>query len=84
VYLSERGRIHADVLGRLLAALDRPGAVLRDLPFDRAVAAVLPTIDRHDVPELPDRIIAATARLHGVPLITRDHAIRLSGLPTIW
>lgn len=84
VYLSEKGRIHPDVLGRLLAALDRPGAVLRELPFDRAVAAVMPTIDRRRVPDLPDRIIAATASLHGVPLISRDRAIRLSGLPTIW
>ncbi len=84
VYLSEKGRIHPDVLGRLLAALDRPGAVLRELPFDRAVAAVMPTIDRRQVPDLPDRIIAATASLHGVPLISRDRAIRLSGLPTIW
>jgi PIN domain nuclease of toxin-antitoxin system len=84
VYLSEKGRIHPDVLGRLLLALDRPGAVLRELPFDRAVAAVMPTIDRRQVPDLPDRIIAATASLHGVPLISRDRAIRLSGLPTIW
>lgn len=84
VYLIERGRIHPEALGRLLAALDRPGAVLRELAFDRAVAVVMPTIDRQQVPELPDRIIAATAKLHGVPLISRDHAIRLSGLPTIW
>jgi predicted nucleic acid-binding protein len=74
----------SSVLGRLLAALDRPCAVLRELPFDRAVAAVMPTIDRRRVPDLPDRIIAATASLHGVPLISRDRAIRLSGLPTIW
>jgi PIN domain nuclease of toxin-antitoxin system len=84
VYLTERSRIHPDALGRLLAGLDRPGAVLRELPFDRAVAAVMPTIDRQQVPELPDRIIAATATLHRVPLISRDHTIRLSGLPTIW
>jgi len=44
----------------------------------------MPTIDRRQVPDLPDRIIAATASLHGVPLISRDRAIRLSGLPTIW
>ncbi len=84
VYLAERGRIHADALGRLLGALDRPGAVLCELPFDRSVAVVMPTIDRQQVPELPDRIVAATAMLHGVPLISRDHAIRLAGVPTIW
>jgi PIN domain nuclease of toxin-antitoxin system len=72
------------VLGRLLAALDRPGAVLRELPFDRAVAVILPAVDRRQVPDLPDRIIAATAQMHGVPLISRDRAIHLSGLSTIW
>jgi PIN domain nuclease of toxin-antitoxin system len=36
------------------------------------------------VPDLPDRVVAATAHLHGVPLISRDRAIRLSGLSTIW
>lgn len=35
VYLGERGRIHPAVFGRLLKALDQPGAVIRDLPFDR-------------------------------------------------
>jgi PIN domain nuclease of toxin-antitoxin system len=84
VYLSERGRIHPDVLARPLAALDQPGAVLRELPFDRAVAVVMPTVDRRQVPDRPDRIIAATAHWHGVPLIRRDRAIRLSGRPTIW
>jgi len=44
----------------------------------------LPQIERKDVPEMPDRIIAATAVAYGVPLITRDHLIQLAGLQTIW
>jgi PIN domain nuclease of toxin-antitoxin system len=84
VYLSEKGRVQAGVLARVLAALDEPAAVLRDLPFDRAVAGALSLIDRSEIADLPDRIIAATARVFGVPLITRDRRIQLSDIETIW
>jgi len=84
VYLSEKGRINSQVFARLLAALDLSDALLVELPFDRGIAVRLPDIDRAQVPDLPDRIIAATARSRGLPLITRDHKIRVSGLPTIW
>lgn len=84
IYLSEKGRIHPDVFERLLTALDQPGAVLQDLPFDRSVAAAMPMISRNQVPDLPDRVIAATAERYEVPLISRDRQIILSGLSTIW
>jgi len=84
VYLSEKGRLHSQVFGRLLAALDQSASVLRELPFDRAAAAVLPAIDRSKVPDFPDRLIAATTQLYGVPLISRDRKIQLSGLITVW
>lgn len=84
IYLEEKGRIHPEVSERLLAALDQPGAVLRELPFDRAVAEAMPAIDRSQVPNLPDRIIAATAQLYERPVISRDRQITLSDLPTIW
>jgi predicted nucleic acid-binding protein len=84
VYLGEKGRIHQDTLGRVLTALDEPGAVLQELPLDRAVIAVMPTVDRSEVPDLPDRIIASSAQLYGLPLISRDRRIRLSAVETIW
>jgi PIN domain nuclease of toxin-antitoxin system len=84
VYLSEKGRIRQEALGRMLTALDEPRAVLRDLPLDRAVVAVMPSVDRTEVPDLPDRIIAATARLYRVPVISRDRQIRLSSVESIW
>ncbi len=84
LYLGEKGRIHPEVFGRLLVAIDRPGVVLWPLPFDRSVAEAIPRVDRDRVPDLPERIIAATALLHGVPLIGRDRRIRVSGLATIW
>lgn len=59
-------------------ALDEPRAVLRELPLDRAVVAVMPTVDRNEVPDLPDRVIAATAQLYEAPLISRDRQIRMT------
>jgi len=41
-------------------------------------------IPRQDIPDLPDRIIAATAQLYGVPVLSRDGRIRVSGTHTIW
>ena len=41
-------------------------------------------IPRHSIPDLPDRVIAATALALGLPLITRDGKIRASGIATIW
>jgi PIN domain nuclease of toxin-antitoxin system len=60
VYLAEKGRIAPATLDRLLAAIDNDDAVLVDIPFDRRVALALRQVDRRRVPDLPDRIIAAT------------------------
>lgn len=84
VYLVEKGRIQSEALGRVLAMLDEPRAVLRDLPLDRAVVSAMRSVDRNEVPDLPDRIIAATAQLYEVPVISRDRQIRLSSVETIW
>jgi PIN domain nuclease of toxin-antitoxin system len=84
VYLAERSRIPAGTFLRLIGALDRQDAVLKEIVFDRDIAATLRAVDRAAIPDLPDRIIAATAQHLGVPLISRDHKIRLSAVPTIW
>lgn len=56
-----------------------------DLLFlDEEVAQALATISRDHVPDMPDRIISATAVRHGLPLISRDGKIQLSTVPTIW
>ncbi len=84
VYLEEKARIMPNTLKRLFQELDAPDSVFVELPFDRRVAAVMPFVERLQIPELPDRVIAATAKLHGVPLITADRRIRSSDVPTIW
>jgi len=84
VYLSEKGRLAPETLDRLLQAVDEEQAVLLEVPFNRSIARALTKVQRSQVPDMPDRIIAATALHLGVPLISRDRKIRLAGLETIW
>ena len=83
-YLVEKGRLPAIVLTKLAEHLDQPGAGLRVAVLDRSVAESLGQIPRTQVPDLPDRVIAATALSLGLPLVTADHKIRASGISTIW
>lgn len=84
VYLMEKGQIQPEALRQVLSVLDEPGSVLRELPRDRVVIDVMATVDRNEVPDLPDRIIAATAKRYEVPLISRDREIRLAAVQTVW
>lgn len=84
IYLSERGRLTLTALQRLESALQHPGSGILVAPIDIDVATALHKISRDLVPDMPDRIIAATALCLGLPLITRDRRLRSAGLQTIW
>ena len=84
VYLIEKGRVDSTTTTRLLAAIDRPIPVLLEIPFNRDIGQAMQAILRAEVPDMPDRIVAATAVHLGVPVISRDRKIRLSAVPTIW
>ena len=84
VYLTEKGRIQPDTYARLLSAIGGQDAVLAVVPLDETVAGYLHQVERDQVPDMPDRIIAATALTLGVPVISRDSKIRLSSVTTIW
>ena len=84
IYLTERGRIAAEALERVLTALDKPDATLVNVPFDRTIAERMRQVERSQVPELPDRIVAATGLHLGVPVISRDLKIRSSIVATVW
>ncbi len=84
VYLIEKGKIAAEAFSRLAAALEDPESALVEVPVDLAVARALARVDAGQVPDLPDRTIAATALYFGVPVISRDGRIRLSAIQTIW
>ncbi|MFN2221672.1 MAG: type II toxin-antitoxin system VapC family toxin [Candidatus Promineifilaceae bacterium] len=83
-YLVEKGRIHALSFERVVTALEQVNATLVEIPFDRTTARAMRQIDRNQVPDLPDRIVAATALHLGVPVVSRDRKIRSSIVTTIW
>jgi len=84
VYLVERGRIAADAYDKLANELSRENPAFRVVPLDTHVAGALRSIPRDSVPEMPDRIIAATALHLGLPLATRDRRLQAAGIQTIW
>lgn len=84
IYLQEKGRIPADLKAQLDAALEAGTTGLILASLTAAVANAVAEVPRSDVPDMPDRIIAATALNLGVPLISRDRAIRLSTVQTVW
>ena len=84
IYLVERQRLPSTALQRLRQALLDPNVGLSIVPVDASVAAALENIPRSLVPDMPDRIIAATALHLGLPLITRDRRLQAAGIPTIW
>jgi PIN domain nuclease of toxin-antitoxin system len=83
VFLIERNRIDPTTLDRVLALLDLD-ELLIEVPVDRSVVLAMRSVVRTQVPELPDRVIAATAVRLGVPLISRDAKIQASNVATIW
>jgi len=84
VFLSERGKIDSATFARTLAETHRADAWLVEVPLDEQIARAMQAINRHATPEMPDRVIAATALHLGVPVISRDPAIHASGLTVIW
>lgn len=83
-YLVEKNRISAPDFDSLRDALSFGTGNLIIAPLDFTVCQAIRLIPRAEVPDLPDRVIAATAIALGLPLITRDGKIRATGIETIW
>jgi hypothetical protein len=72
--LSEKGRLPAATAERIADRLSQPDSGLLVAPPE--VAEHVAKIPREQIPDMPDRIIAATASLLGLPLLTKDGRIR--------
>ena len=84
-FLVEKNRLPQVALDQLIENLADPDVGLVIVPMDTLVAKTLAKIPRETVPEMCDRIIAATALYLGLPLVTKDHKIRnLDVIQTIW
>ncbi|MCX6028320.1 MAG: PIN domain-containing protein [Chloroflexi bacterium] len=80
IFLVQRQRVSASVLAQLLVLSDTPDANIYVVPLDVMVARAVSDFGPSAIPELADRIIAATARALNLPLLTTDPAIQESGL----
>lgn len=84
VYLSEKNRLPASAYDSVLQALADPDHVFMEAVLSASIVQAMRSVSRIEVPEMPDRIIAATAVYFGVPVLSRDQRIRASKISTIW
>lgn len=81
LYLSERGRIKLSL--QTLQSYLKKHAQMQVYPLDLLVVSAAATLS--DIPELHDRLIAATAVVIGVPLLTNDLVIvAAKNVSTLW
>jgi hypothetical protein len=81
---SKKNRLSASAYDDLKAALASPEYVIAEAPFNSEIVEAMRTVSRAEVPDMPDRIIAATGIYFRVPVISRDGRIRSSTVKTIW
>jgi predicted nucleic acid-binding protein len=85
VYLAEKEHIAPKLVNQVFALLAPPTQNYVIAHLETQTVQVLRSIARSQVPEMPDRIIAATAKQLNLPLITRDATLRaVSGLTVVW
>jgi PIN domain nuclease of toxin-antitoxin system len=84
VYLVEKSRIPTSALEDLNAALANDNHVFKEAPFTKDVVNAMSQVSREEVPDMPDRIVAATALYLGVPVISKDRRIKASSVQSIW
>ncbi|MFN0165772.1 MAG: type II toxin-antitoxin system VapC family toxin [Bryobacteraceae bacterium] len=84
IYLVEKGRLDPEALRVLKVSLKDPKFGLTIVPLDLSVAEALEEIPRQLVPDLPDRVIAATALALNLPLVSKDRRIQAAQIQTLW
>jgi PIN domain nuclease of toxin-antitoxin system len=84
VYLVEKNRLPQSAYDGLKNALRDPEYVIEEAPFTTGVVEAMRQVSRADIPDLPDRIVAATGVYFGVPVISRDGRILSSNIQTVW
>lgn len=73
-----------EMWGSFPSALTDPTSSFAVVSLDLAIAQGIRQIPRNLLPDMPDRIIAATALHLNLPLVTRDQRIQAVGIKTIW
>lgn len=84
IYLVEKGKLGQVAADQLIDGIRDPQSNWILAPLDLAISQELSKVPRSAVPDMPDRIIAATAIHLGLPLVTVDSKLQASGIKTIW
>lgn len=85
VYLVEKGRILKTSFETILNLINIPEGSYKIAPLDDKTARTMMSVPRTQIPDMPDRIIVATAKSLKLPLLTRDgKIIEAKAVPTIW
>ena len=89
-YLSTKKSFpYSGVFPRLMALATDRNERLEVLPVGLEIAQAMDLVPRSEVPDMPDRIIAASAVVHKLPLVSQDSEIGASAalralVPVIW
>jgi PIN domain nuclease of toxin-antitoxin system len=84
VYLIEKNRLPVLAYEELKRALADREYVIEEAPLTAEIVEAMRQVPRADVPDMPDRMVAATAVHFAVPGISRDGRIRASNVRTVW
>jgi len=84
VYSVEKNRLPVTAYEALKAALADPEYVIEEAPFTAEVVEAMRQVPRAEVPDMPDRVVAATAVYLQVPVISRDGRMKSSKIQTVW
>lgn len=84
VYPVEKGVVKREIIEQTLTLLNTPNGSYQVASLDQHVArTMLENVPWSAIPELADRIVAATALALDLPLITKDQEIRDAGILTV-
>jgi PIN domain nuclease of toxin-antitoxin system len=84
VYLVEKGRLPPSAYDELAQAIADPEHVFTEAVFTAAIVQSMRLVPRSEVPDMPDRMIAASAVYFDVPVISRDRRIHAANFNTVW
>lgn len=86
LYLHEKGKIPKNLWKGFSDQIrSKPDESYQVVDLTYELAQTLPQVPREVIPELPDRVIAATAYFLSIPAITKDHRLhQWEGIVSIW
>lgn len=83
VYLIEKARIPDDAIEKIISLVDAPSDNYRLTPIRPSTMRAMRTLPYILIPDMPDRIITATAVDLDLPLITKDRNITEAKVITV-